>query len=83
MKIYLQTLNYEIWEVVCDGLFMPLTKNEVGEDIPKPSWEWNELEKRKDSLNSKAINALFCALDKKEFHRMSSCESVHAIWKKT
>ena len=49
---------------------MPLTKNEFGEDIPKPSREWNELEKRKTSLNSKAMNALFCALDKKEFHRV-------------
>ncbi|KAH9751239.1 hypothetical protein KPL71_014213 [Citrus sinensis] len=72
MRIYLQALDYEIWEVVCDGPFMPLTKNEFGEDIPKPSREWNELEKRKASLNSKAMNALFCALDKKEFHRVSS-----------
>ncbi|KAH9769924.1 hypothetical protein KPL71_012193 [Citrus sinensis] len=82
MRIYLQSLDYEIWEVVCDGPFMPLTKNEVGEDIPKPSREWNELEKRKVSLNSKAMNFLFCALDKKEFHRVSSCESVNEIWHK-
>ncbi|KAH9781377.1 hypothetical protein KPL71_008441 [Citrus sinensis] len=61
---------------------MPLTKNEVEEDIPKPSWEWNELKKRKASLNSKAMNALFCALDKKEFHRVSSCESANEIWHK-
>ena len=82
MRIYLQALDYEVWEVVCDGPFMPLTKNEFGEDIPKPSWEWNELEKRKASLNSKAMNALFCALDKKEFHRVSSCESANEIWHK-
>ncbi|KAH9679892.1 Integrase catalytic domain-containing protein [Citrus sinensis] len=82
MRIYLQALDYEIWEVVCDGPFMPLTKNEFGEDIPKPSREWNELEKRKASLNSKAMNALFCALDKKEFHRVSSCESANEIWHK-
>ncbi|KAH9752653.1 hypothetical protein KPL71_014780 [Citrus sinensis] len=82
MRIYLQALDYEIWEIVCDGPFMPLTKNEVGEDIPKPSREWNELEKRKASLNSKAMNALFCALDKKEFHRVSSCESANKIWHK-
>ncbi|KAH9717278.1 hypothetical protein KPL71_021758 [Citrus sinensis] len=61
---------------------MPLTKNEVGEDIPKPSRDWNEFEKRKASLNSKAMNALFCALDKKEFHRVSSCESANEIWHK-
>ncbi|KAH9668310.1 Integrase catalytic domain-containing protein [Citrus sinensis] len=82
MRIYLQALDYEIWEVVCDGPFLPLTKNEFGEDIPKPSREWNELEKRKASLNSKAMNALFCALDKKEFHRVSGCESTNEIWHK-
>ncbi|KAH9697863.1 hypothetical protein KPL71_023789 [Citrus sinensis] len=82
MRIYLQALDYEIWEVVCDGPFMPLTKNEVAEDIPKPSREWNELEKRKTSLNSKVMNALFYALDKKEFHRVSSCESANEIWQK-
>ncbi|KAH9648505.1 hypothetical protein KPL70_025607 [Citrus sinensis] len=82
MRIYLQALDYEIWEIVNDGPFMPLTKNEVGEDIPKPSRDWNEFEKRKASLNSKAMNVLFCALDKKEFHRLSSCESANEIWHK-
>ena len=53
MRIYLQALDYEIWEIVCDDPFMPLTKNEVEEDIPKLSREWNELEKRKATLNSK------------------------------
>ena len=28
------------------------------------------------------MNALFCTLDKKEFHRVSSCESAYEIWKK-
>ena len=44
---------------------MPMTKNEVGDDILKPLSHWSELEKKKISLNSKVINALFCALDKK------------------
>ncbi|KAH9703924.1 hypothetical protein KPL70_011269 [Citrus sinensis] len=82
MRSYLQALDYEIWEVVCDGPFMPTFKDEVGDDIPKPSSQWSELEKRKMSLNSKAMNALFCALDKKEFHRVSSCESAQEIWNK-
>ncbi|KAH9704623.1 hypothetical protein KPL70_011541 [Citrus sinensis] len=82
MRIYLQALDYEIWEVVCDGPFMPMFKDEVGDDIHKPSSQWSELEKRKMSLNSKAMNALFCALDKKEFHRVSSCESAQEIWNK-
>ena len=31
MRISLQALDYEIWEVVCDGPFMPTTKNGEGE----------------------------------------------------
>ena len=58
---------------------MRMTKNEVGDDISKPSSQLSELERKKISLNSKAMNALFCALDKKEFHRVSSCESVQEI----
>ena len=68
MRIYLQVLDYETWEVICDDPFMSVTKNEVGDDIPKPSSQWSELEKKKMSLNPKAMNALFCALDKKEFY---------------
>ena len=69
MRIYLQAIDYEIWEVVCDGPFMPMFKEKVGDDISKPASQWSELEKRKMSLNSKAMNVWFCALDKKEFHR--------------
>ena len=62
MRTYLQALDCEIGEVVCDGPFRPMTKNEVGDDIPKPLSQQSELEKKNISLNSKAINALFCAL---------------------
>ena len=61
---------------------MLMTQNEVGEDILKSSRKWNELEKRKVSLNSKAMNALFCALNKKEFHRVSNCSNAYEIWRK-
>ena len=82
MRIYLHDLDYEIWEVVCDSPYMPITKNEVEVNIPKPSSQCSELEKKKISLNSKVMNALFCTLDKKEFHRVSSCESAQEIWHK-
>ena len=61
---------------------MPMTKNEVEDDIPKSSRQWSELEKKNISLNSKAMNVLFCTLDKKEFYRVSSCESAQEIWNK-
>ena len=42
--------------------------------------EWNDFEKKIFSLNAKAMNALFCALDKNEFNYISTCETAHYIW---
>ena len=42
--------------------------------------EWNDLEKKTFSLNARAMNSLFCALDKKEFNRVSTCEMTFDIW---
>ena len=41
--------------------------------------EWNDLEKKTFSLNAKAMNTLFCALDKNEFNRVSIYETTHDI----
>lgn len=46
---------------------MPMTKNKEGEEISKPSRKWNEMKKRKASLNSKAMNTLSSALEKTNF----------------
>ena len=42
--------------------------------------DWNKLEKKTFALNAKAMNALFCALDKNEFNRVSICETAFDIW---
>ena len=42
--------------------------------------DWNELEKKTFALNAKAMNALFCALDKNEFNLVSICETAFDIW---
>ena len=67
MRVFLQALDYELWEIVCDGSFIP-RKNVL-----------SELDKKNMTLNSKAMNALFCALDKKEFHRVSNCSNAYEI----
>ena len=46
----------------------------------KPINEWNDLEKKIFSLNTKAMNALFCALEKNKFNRISTYETAHDIW---
>lgn len=62
-----KALNCEIYEIVNDGPFILVTKSDEGEDIPKSLHEWSEAERKKASLSSKDMKALFCALDNKEF----------------
>ena len=45
-----------------------------------PFNEWTLVEKTNANLDSKAINALFCAMDKNEFNRVSTSSSSHQIW---
>ena len=58
---------------------MPTTKNEKEIEVLKPSCEWSEVEKKKASVNSKAMNVLFCVLDKKEFYRVSGYSNAYEI----
>ena len=70
MGVFLQGVDYEICEIVCDGSFIP-RKNALSES-----------DRKNMSLNSKTMNALFCALDKKKFHRVSNCSNAYEIWRK-
>ena len=67
MRIYLQVYDYELWQVVSEGPRIPMKRNEEGEEVPKPSREWNETDKKNVTLNANAINTLYCGVDNKEF----------------
>ena len=41
---------------------------------------WTVEQKKSVNLDAKAMNALFCALNKEEFNRMSTATSAHQIW---
>ena len=44
--------------------------------IVKDKFEYTEEDKRMLSLNARAKNILYCALDKNKFNRICMCESV-------
>ncbi|CAL9078844.1 unnamed protein product [Musa textilis] len=69
-RIFLISMDFELLNIVENGF----------QKSSLPMNEWNESEKKVFALNTKAMNALFCALDKNEFNRVSICESVFDIW---
>ena len=42
--------------------------------------EYSDLDKKKISLDARAMNILYCALDRGEFNRISSCTNAKKIW---
>ncbi|WRX11446.1 Integrase [Theobroma cacao] len=83
MSIYIRAINYEMWDVIIDGPFMPLTINVVTNKLmPKPRSEWTEAETKKVQVNFKAINTLHCALTPTEFNKVSSCTTTKQVWEK-
>ena len=71
MRVFLISLNLDLWNIDENGFQLP----------SKPTNEWSDLEKKYFSLNAKAMNALFCALDKNEFNQVSLCETAFDIWR--
>ena len=70
MKVYLQSLNHELWNIVEAPYTKPTTNYYV----------WSEEQKKFVNLNAKVMNALFCALKKEEFNRVSTAKSANQIW---
>ena len=70
MKIYLQSINYELWNKVEAAYTKPTTNYTA----------WSDDKKKYVNLNAKAMNALFYALTKEEFNHVSTATSVNQIW---
>ena len=71
MKIYLQSIGLDTWNI---------TQTEYSVRIIDFA-QWTAEQKSVAQNNSKAINILFCSLDRNEFNRVSVCKSAYEIWK--
>ena len=71
MKIYLQSIGLETWNITQTEYSEPTTNFAT----------WTAEQKTVAQHNSKAMNILFCSLDRNEFNRVSVCKSAFEIWK--
>ena len=61
MRVFLQSENIDIWDVIEEGSFVP-TKLVDRRSVKKPKDEWNENDKRRISYNHKAMHILYYSL---------------------
>ena len=75
--------DYEMWEVVMDGPYVPTKTKGGSEELESKLWsEWIDVDMKKIQLNFKAMNTLHCALNPIEFNKISTCKSAKDIWDK-
>ena len=59
MSVYMRSCDYEMWDVVMDGLYVPTKTKERSEELkPKLRSEWTDVDMKKVQLNFKAMNTL-------------------------
>jgi len=79
MKIFMDSIEFGIWEAVVDGSFVPMQVIK-DETVKKPRSEWSESERKKAQFDSVAKNIITSALTMDEFFRISQCNSAKEMW---
>ncbi|XP_057730096.1 uncharacterized protein LOC130945392 [Arachis stenosperma] len=82
MRIFVQSIDYNIWKIILNGPEVPTKQNADGEVVTKEDSEWIDEEKKKVELNAKAINLMHCAINFEEFRKVSRCKTAKEIWDK-
>ncbi|GAV67925.1 zf-CCHC domain-containing protein/DUF4219 domain-containing protein/UBN2 domain-containing protein, partial [Cephalotus follicularis] len=74
MTIFIQSLDYNLWDLIVDGPNLPTITNENGEIISKPR------NKYIDDDRKIVQYVIICAINSNEFNRVSSCVSAKEMW---
>ena len=83
MIIFLQSIDIELWFIVSEG---PHEANFLDADTgllrPKTRVEMNAQDRTNLTLNAKAMNVIYSALDSNESIRVKGCKSAKEMWDK-
>ena len=78
--MFVLATQYGLWQVIENGDYVP-TRVEGGVNVPKAEDEFNEDDRWKITLNSRAILMLQCALSQKEYCRICNLPTAKEMWK--
>jgi len=79
MKIFMESIDSCIWEVVVHGPYVPMQVVK-DEEVVKPKSEWSESEKKKAQYDHVAKNIITSSLTMDEFFGISQCSSTKEMW---
>ena len=74
MKAFIKAIDEKAWRSILTGWSHPTTKDDKGNFVLKPEVKWSNDEDKLANSNSKALNAIFNAVDVNQFKLISTCE---------
>ncbi|VFQ78655.1 unnamed protein product [Cuscuta campestris] len=81
MRIYIRSINFQLWLIIKNGETMPMKK--VGETtIPKTKEEYDAEDIKKVEAFEKAKHMIFCAINPDYYRKISSCSTAKEMWDK-
>lgn len=70
MKIFTKSIDPTLWKIIQNGP-IEITKMVDEQRVTKPFEEWDENDSKRYSLNSKAINCIYCVVSEYDFRKLS------------
>ncbi|GAV68055.1 zf-CCHC domain-containing protein/DUF4219 domain-containing protein/UBN2 domain-containing protein [Cephalotus follicularis] len=80
MTIFIQSLDYNLWDLIVDGPSLPTIRSENGDVLPKPRNTYNDDDRKRIQMNAKDKHIIICAINSNKFNRVSSCNSTKEMW---
>ncbi|GAV68052.1 zf-CCHC domain-containing protein/DUF4219 domain-containing protein/UBN2 domain-containing protein [Cephalotus follicularis] len=80
MTIFIQALDFNLWDIIIDGPELPHSISQEGIKTLKPRSSYSDDDRKKVQLNNKAKHVIICALNSNEFNRVSSCATAKEMW---
>ncbi|GAV57790.1 zf-CCHC domain-containing protein/UBN2 domain-containing protein [Cephalotus follicularis] len=80
MTIFIQSLDYNLWDLIVDGPNLPTITLENGEVVSKPRNLYDDNDRKRVQINAKAKHIIICAINSNDFNRISSCISAKEMW---
>ncbi|GAV74122.1 zf-CCHC domain-containing protein/DUF4219 domain-containing protein/UBN2 domain-containing protein, partial [Cephalotus follicularis] len=80
MTIFIQSLDYNLWDLIVDGPNLPTITLENGEVVSKPRNLYDDNDRKRVQINTKAKHIIICAINSNDFNRISSCVSAKEMW---
>ncbi|XP_075083416.1 uncharacterized protein LOC142167155 [Nicotiana tabacum] len=81
MHDFIMAEDSELWDVICDGPFIPMnTISEPAVTVPKTRKEYNDVGRKDIEKNFRVKKILVCGIGPDEYNRISVCQSAKEIW---